>query len=1081
MVHSRKISLKKDKEHTVLRNNNAIHFKINRNELDINGRHRLFFSCEDSSYPALKNESGAELLYMLTDDSLNYEKAEKNRYCLDMSCEKPLPFAKRAVKKVVWQPLIYGLYPYDDFGEYENEWFYGIRAKADNLKIDGYLHMRADIWYVRDGVDASDTTLTPDETHIINIPEGTYGYRMLKESLNLEKDKTACVIITVEGENYSGNVYLETPMLSDKYSRNMLPEFEKGNIGLTRFAWLGQNLSKREWPRVEITVNGSTVFDGEIFLKVHRFSPVEVILPKNCFNMKENTISIKYKSDYLDTIPLLLDEILLLEKENREFALIRCPQEVAFNENISLLIEKNSANVQIEFESNDFDINETTDFNEFSLSVISIKSTKEKNNLKFKIKSGSYEKEYTVKRCIRKKADNVIAGSGDMIYVNVSDTASVVDYIKWYVANDIGNLVTVRTVYRWGGQRFANERVWKTFKKLCEKLGLHYVHLSDGRDIPGIAANPSEKMLDGNNFLGRQLHERDGQLFYWPIPPREIQAPLEEFFDLAARLGREYPETVEGSCRPFNIEYGKNGYAYRREVPELADMEQAHNIAAKELSDLSKDNYTRHTGPSVMFKYFYQNGFKWTGAETMDGSTEILLSFMRGASKAFKTDKTGVHLALQWGNYPHNTEQRYKRYLLSLYIPYMHGVTDINTEEGLWFIESWFDYYNRISDVCERHREQLNKFNRFLRTHSRTGKFHTPIAFLHGRYDGWNGFDSDNMWGMHTMKYGDEADSWKMLKSFYPLDSIETKGCEKTGYIPAETDKPFGIFSGTPMGCVDVVPIENGDFSDYSVLVFAGYNKAEKEDLDRIYDFVSDGGNLICTWSHLSDTTLKNDIDNYNLNIVNHRLVSYICTGTPEFTKDYAEGREIIVCNNVTNNCNVFKTAESGIPLIYSVKCGKGKITVINTLYYPGNESIFNIYQNTIEKICKDVLEKESIVVKCGTDVEYTVYKQENDIKHYYFTAVDWYNDSKKPRSVGLEFDGYSYTISIKYGDIVKIVTNGKSAVYPKCDSCEVVELYDNSFIAQGYGEQSFYCLQNGIEKNISVDFGDEPIKRINI
>ena len=90
----------------------------------------------------------------------------------------------------------------------------------------------------------------------------------------------------------------------------------------------------------------------------------------------------------------------------------------------------------------------------------------------------------------------------------------------------------------------------------------------------------------------------------------------------------------------------------------------------------------------------------------MDGATEILLSFMRGASKAYGIEKFGVHLALQWGTFPHHTEQKYRRYLLSLYLPYMHSVTDINTEEGLWFVEAFYDYHNRLSDVCENNRIQ---------------------------------------------------------------------------------------------------------------------------------------------------------------------------------------------------------------------------------------------------------------------------------------------------------------------------------------------------------------------------------------
>ena len=71
--------------------------------------YKLFFSCEDVSCPLAKNESVAEHIYMLIDDSLNYEKAEMNRYCLDFSCKKPNPFPKRIMKKIIWQNLEYGL------------------------------------------------------------------------------------------------------------------------------------------------------------------------------------------------------------------------------------------------------------------------------------------------------------------------------------------------------------------------------------------------------------------------------------------------------------------------------------------------------------------------------------------------------------------------------------------------------------------------------------------------------------------------------------------------------------------------------------------------------------------------------------------------------------------------------------------------------------------------------------------------------------------------------------------------------------------------------------------------------------
>ena len=106
--------------------------------------------------------------------------------------------------------------------------------------------------------------------------------------------------------------------------------------------------------------------------------------------------------------------------------------------------------------------------------------------------------------------------------------------------------------------------------------------------------------------------------------------------------------------------YKDREYSFTRKFPQTADLADAHKIASQELKALSQNNFTRHTGPSVMYKYFLQNGFEWAGAETMDSSTEILLSFLRGASHAYNKDKYGVHLALQWSTFPHDNIRRYR-------------------------------------------------------------------------------------------------------------------------------------------------------------------------------------------------------------------------------------------------------------------------------------------------------------------------------------------------------------------------------------------------------------------------------------
>ena len=1079
MTYNKIHNLKQDASFDILKKDETKVYHFNGCDINSDALHRLFITCEDVMLPLIKNESGAELLYMLIDDSLDSENSERNRYCLDFSCRNPLSFTKRCLKKIIWQPLEYGLYNYDNFTDYSSEWSFGISAKANELKIEkgGFLRFRLDIWKLKAGTNPHDTTAFPDETYTINIPEGTYSYNVFSESICIKNDDTACVIATLEGENYSGNVYFEAPFVADSAERNVLPEFETANIGLEKFAWLGQNLSKKEWPHIEIKINGNICFDGEIFLKIHRFSPFEIDLPQNILKNDENILQITYKSNYRETVPIVLNEIKLLEKDYKDFNLLRCPHEAISGKDVNLLFEIKSPKVKLEVESDDFILKEKTSFSDFGLMVLSLTPIKNKSNMKFTVKSQNKKTTYVIERFLKKVDDNVIIGSGDMIYINISDIQSVCNYIKWYVANDIGNFITIRPVYRWGGQRTVNAYVWCLFRNICEKLDIKYVHISDGRDIPGLDANPSDCMLSGKNFMGRQLHERDGQLFYWAASnghPREINAPLEEFFDLAVRLGRENPKNIEGAYRPFNIEWSDFGYSYKRKFCKTTDIVEIHNIVSDELKDLSNDGFTRHTGPSVMYKYFYQCGFKWTGAETMDGATEILLSFLRGASNAYGVNKYGAHLALQWSTFPHDNVKRYRRYLLSLFIPYMHGVTDINTEEGLWFMEALYTWHNRLSEACEGHRLMLQHFNKYVRTHSRSGEFFTPIAFLHGKMDGWNGFLVHNIWGMPFMKPGDESNSWIHLKSFYPLDKLDENATEVTGYVAPNRDKPLGTFTGTPRGCVDCIPVECGNFNKYLLLIFAGYNYAQMDELDRISQYIKDGGVLICTWAHFTDTTNKNDIDSYNLNIVSHDLTNAMSDNAPEFVSDTISGNEVMLCSNVSAGAHIVQYSDNGTPLVCTYDYGKGKIILLNTIYYPGHKAVFGIYENLIHIYSDLVLKNQECTIECDVDIQYTMFKQDDGSMHYYFTAVDWYNENDKLRTAVFNTADGSYLLKLPFGKLLKLVYKDKYLIWSENEFAEVIKINRNSFIAQGYGMEKFYVAKNNSICEYIVDFSKD-------
>ena len=81
--------------------------------------------------------------------------------------------------------------------------------------------------------------------------------------------------------------------------------------------------------------------------------------------------------------------------------------------------------------------------------------------------------------------------------------------------------------------------------------------------------------------------------------------------------------------------YAKDGKSYSFYDPaDTGDMREAANHFVDNcrywLSGIK-----RHTGPSVLFKYFMEAGIDVGGAELMYGPHEVILSALRGASLAY--------------------------------------------------------------------------------------------------------------------------------------------------------------------------------------------------------------------------------------------------------------------------------------------------------------------------------------------------------------------------------------------------------------------------------------------------------------
>lgn len=1021
---------------------------------------RLFFTGETSLCYLWKSEPDYSILYRYIDDSLDTREARHDQFCLDFSAED-LPYPKVAFRKVVWPPAL----SYLPLVRYSDRWRISIDAKADGLRITkgGYLRFLFEIRYRKEGVDLEATTGEPDEVVSIDIPEGSYDWRRLEKEMVIDAHNVANICCILEGEHHRGSVYLEAPTFLSENGFNLLPPFAPFAGARSQFNWLGMNLSKKEWPSFEIALNGRTIHRGEIFERCHRDSESEIVVPPGMIAPGENELTVRLVSDYHDALAYDLHEVGFVSHDDA--LVLSVPEIVRSRSPFPVLVRTSRDGETVSYDL-DGERGART-FGKAGLNVLAPVAPAPGHDLRLTVSSGDRSETVSIRRCAFRSYDGVHTGTSDLIYINQNKTAFE-DYLAWYFTSGIGDLLTIRQDYRWAGTRVRDDALWVETARLLNDAGYVYAHMEDGRELPGFFMNPTRKSLAGEGFLGRQLHERDGSICYWGI--RDVTGNLNDqmYYDLAGRLQRIDPETAGKDGKKADQFYRDGRHVIFRDPSVAPDMEAAATFFVSQLGRI-RGYATRHTGPTPLFKYFRQAGYDWTGAELMYNPTEVISAALRGSSVAYGGPK-GAHLAVQWSTSPHDTAERYRRYRLALFICYMQGIDEINTEEGLWHIEEYYQHHHRFSDACVNHLRQQQDLRRFIATHSRTGRFHTPVAFLSGRFDGWScGWGS--VWGQPAFTRSDAEEGWDLLRYFYPrslLEVIYRHGCEK---------KSQGYYTGTPRGNVDIVPIESGKPFPYRLLVAPGYNKALPEDLDKLQAYVEQGGVLLIGWPQLSVTTARADVVAYRHAYLDHPFTKEIADG-PSFVADSFGGQALTVSDHDVP-FPVLRKTDGGRPLVYEVPMGRGRVFFVNAREYAGNGAVRAAYESILDEIVPALLAAEPVYGEGDEAVQFTVFEQPDGSRHLYFLATDWYDDSEGGRKGTLVMEGGRYPVDVPFGQLVKVVARDGVALWPEKDDDEVLATEEGVARVQGVGKSLFHVASGGKVREAIVDFTGQAVREI--
>ena len=1062
-----------------------------------NHSYRLFAAGEVGLFYQWKNEPDHPIVYRSISDSLYPEEAERGAFSLSFSSKKCEKFIRRVYKKVIWEPRL----SYLDLVPLPTEWEIGFYVKAKNLKIKtqdgGYLRMRIDVRYLKEGVSVHSNMNLADETHIISIPEGDYSYVRLSEKISLPKGKIASVGIFIEGVSYSGDVFIESPFfIGNGY--NILPDFAPSVQGKSHFEWTGQYLSHKEWPEFRVTLNGNVVFEGEIFERCHRDSEWEIKLPSELLR-KQNELYIELITDCHDPLPYTIHELGIIEQPAGVFSLVTTSEIGEAHGFAYALIRTEEDGVTVKAKTDGkISLPETLFFEKAGLHGIKISCSEPCENACFELSDGNKTEKGCVKRIVFKEEDGVYTGTGDMIYVH-QDMDSAEEYLSWYLSSGIGNLLTIRPAYRWSGTRVLNPEMWREVARVLNEWDMIYPHMMDGRELEGLNANPDPECISGKGYVGRQMHERDGAMFYWRRYDTSIDVYPEQYRDMKIEIYREDPvhtnpmdngdsyvfvpatrkikENTDSTVPTFAGDEVDSEKIYYAKNPNIEkDMKVAHDYTVKRICELKADDVSRHTGPSVTFKYFYEAGFDWVGAETMYGTLEEIMPFLRGAAYANGKTSLGVHHALQWSSSPHDAPEHMRRYRIALYSSYMQGATEINTEEGLWRLEEYFSRFNRFSDACIGHTKEHQDFYRYLKSHTRRGKFYTPMALIHGRYDGFNGFARNAFWGYTGVVDTDAEKSWDLLSTFYPEGTLG----DPTYCHNCPTDKPLGFYASTPLGNIDAIPIENSQkiAGNYKALAFMGYNCADESDFDYLYGYVEKGGKLLLTFAHTTTTTkyeyiLAGKLE-YQKNVFDFTL------GAPEIAEKQYKKISVPVVTNLKSGYETLVLSDDGTPLVVRYKLGEGEVTLFAVSAYPAHLAINELYREALAAHMQKAAETEEVWAEASVGTQFAVYDR-GEQKDVYFLAADWYKAPEALRSATLRIGDHKHTVTFPFGTMIKASVWQSYGAYPHSESAEVVSVKDGIARLQGTGIIKFTFLNDGKIYEKAIDFTNSPVVEMKI
>ena len=853
----------------------------------------------------------------------------------------------------------------------------------------GWFGIEIEIFLRREGRHPDDIYDAPDRIVRMPVAPGSGGYERLAKSFELP-DQVAALVVKAGGAGFSGRAWIDGVTLSQPGREPVrLPFVPYDERPDHHDYWVGIDLMTRNRPMWRLEIDGRTHLHERRFDRASNVADLYFELPDDLRGDHDLKLTLEPEAGKR-TLPYAIRRVQLLSESRRDFEIVAAPRYPAVGDTVALLVEVNRPECVLEIDADSAlrPLQPRTKIARPGLAAIPFTVEAPACDLAIRLRSGGEERTARIAQSLVRGDDGVYLSSGDEIHIDNTAGGLYDHFFKWYVRERIGNWYQFRPSNQWSGVRHTPQQFLDRYLPLLEALRMPYAWQVEGRTLASAGINPPLEALAGPMFRGKQAHENDGNYYYWQHFPYTGLCS-----DMAARtrpLGG-----IFAKHRPIFTDHGTFIHYDPYAVTDMADG------AARYVANLasSRGESTRHTGPSTSFRYLFQAGYEWLGAEQMYGPEETVMSSLRGASLAYGKREFGSLHAMQWGSFPFTDPAHAERFFLSLAVAYIHGSSHLNTEEGLWTDEYAHDRYTPSGRLHLRAQHALLDF---IETHTRRGEMRPRIAVLQGRNDAWKCFSRASSWSQEGEKwrFGRANESFDLLRIFYPENVMDAN---------IGGDAVRGWFTSTPYGPVDLLPVEApaSVLARYDVLIFLGWNSYDRTDFERIAAVVHAGGTLVMTAAHANEE-LQPDLP-------------------PRFPHAAAPLRRMLGRG--------FERLDGRNDLVY----GKGRIVYFAEPLYPADPQLRPRYEAAIREIAGRTVQSESARgwIRAAAHIGFTAWDAAGR-RTLYVLNNDW-EGSAPSRSARLLFAGNEFEIEVPRWRITAIHCFDDVAVLPSSDTADVL------------------------------------------